>query len=319
MSDFLRRLGIRAISDFSFDAALIAMLLLAGDCGGVQAAPVSEAWQQKVSGLVWVAYFPTQANPNTGLEPTRASIDADLTLLRKAGFTGLVTYGSSGFTGRELPALAEANGFGGLIVGVWDPKNAGEMAAAKGAASSRIVLGYCVGNEGMNERYRMSELSSAMQNLREATGKPVTTAEQIEKYDNEVLRQAGDWVFPNAHPYFNHELDPIDAVPWTLNAYNRLVRRSDRFVFFKEVGLPTAGRANEKLSEANQDKYYAELARTSVRFVFFEAFDLPWKNNLPVEPHWGIFRPDRSPKVLGQRLLGTESSGAKRGGASPLP
>jgi hypothetical protein len=40
-----------------------------------------------------------------------------------------------------------------------------------------------------------------------------------------------------------------------------------------------------------------------VKFVYFEAFDQPWKTHLPIEPHWGIFNSDRSPKVLGKRLL----------------
>src|SRR5205823_9481233 len=43
--------------------------------------------------------------------------------------------------------------------------------------------------------------------------------------------------------------------------------------------------------------------QTDVRFVYFEAFDQPWKTHLPVEPHWGIFRSDRTPKVLASRLM----------------
>jgi hypothetical protein len=40
-----------------------------------------------------------------------------------------------------------------------------------------------------------------------------------------------------------------------------------------------------------------------VRFVYFEAFDQPWKTHLPIEPHWGLFRSDRSPKALAATLL----------------
>ena len=291
----------------------LVVAFLGFSCSAFPADSAPEAWQQKVSSMVWVAYFPTNANPVTGLDPERVSVQADLALLRKAGFTGLLTYGSSGMIGRELPALAQAAGFRGMIVGVWDPKSAQEMVVAKEAGKNPIVSGYCVGNEGLGQRYNIKELSAAMQELRDATSKPTTTAEQLDDYSDPEMQQLGDWIFPTVHPYFHHQLDPEDAVDWTVRAYVRLKRKSGRFVWFKEVGLPTAGSKTENLSEANQNLYYAALAKTEVRFVYFEAFDLPWKNHPPVEPHWGIFHADRSPKVLGQRLLGLPAAG----GAAP--
>jgi exo-beta-1,3-glucanase (GH17 family) len=113
----------------------------------------------------------------------------------------------------------------------------------------------------------------------------------------------GDWIFPNVHPYFHGELDPAKAIHWTEKAYSGLTSRTTKFVLFKEVGLPTKGELRENLSEDKQAEYYLGLAKTKVRFVYFEAFDLPWKDHLPVEPHWGIFHSDRSAKVLGRRLL----------------
>jgi hypothetical protein len=72
------------------------------------------------------------------------------------------------------------------------------------------------------------------------------------------------------------------------------------------VGLPTAGDPAGRLSEANQKKYYFKLAKTDVKFVYFEAFDQPWKTHLPIEPHWGIFHADRTPKLLGLHLMGLQ-------------
>jgi exo-beta-1,3-glucanase (GH17 family) len=260
-----------------------------------------QQWKQRLTNIVWVGYSPPSSNPLKQIEATTAAIRADLTVLRKAGFTGVVTYSSSGLLGRELPALAQSLGFEGIIIGIWDPTNAKEIAAAKAAASSPIVVGYCVGNEGLGVRYKQSTLASVIQDIRKATGKPATTAETIEHYLNEDLLQLGDWVFPNVHPYFNNQLDPERAVIWTREAYDDLKRRSKNPVIFKEVGLPTAGAPH--LSEAAQQRYYLELAKTNVQFVYFEAFDQPWKTHLPVEPHWGIFRADRSPKQLGQSLV----------------
>ena len=267
--------------------------------GTVTPKPVT--WQQKVSSIRWVDYSPPSANPNKNIEASTEAIREDLAVLRQAGFTGLVTYGSTGRMGHDLPTLAESAGFEGLIMGIWDPTNQEEMANAKVATKLPITLGFCVGNEGLHQRYELPVLSAAIESLRKATGKPVTTTEEIDDYSDPALLQLGDWVFPNAHPYFHNQLDPDAAVQWTQAAYNDTVRRAGRFVMFKEVGLPTAGRPG--LSEANQERYYQELAKTNVQFVYFEAFDQPWKTDLPVEPHWGIFHSDRTPKLLAAYLM----------------
>lgn len=268
--------------------------------------PLPTAWVEEVSGIVWVAYSPPEADPDKGVEASPESVREDLAVLRQVGFTGLVTYGSSGVLGRELPTLAQSQGFQGLIMGIWDPFNQEEIAAAEAAAELSMVLGFCVGNEGLQKRYEMPALSVVIQNLRETTGKPVATTEEIDDYSDEDLLQLGDWVFPNAHPYFHNQLDPDAAVRWTQATYDDFKRRTDRFVMFKEVGLPTAGDSEGRLSEANQERYYQELAKTDVQFVYFEAFDQPWKTHLPIEPYWGIFRSDRTPKLLGWRLMGEE-------------
>lgn len=263
----------------------------------------SEKWEKKISGITWVAYSPPSADPGKGIEAMPKDIREDLALLRKAGFTGLVTYSSLGVLGRELPTIAKMLRFKGLIMGIWDPSDPNEINAAKAAANTPIVLGFCVGNEGLGKRYQLPELAAAIQNLRVATGKLVTTTEEIDDYSDERFLKLGDWILPNAHPYFHNQLDPDAAVQWTKAAYQDLKRRSNRFVLFKEVGLPTAGDPERKMSEDAQERYYLELAKTDVQFVYFEAFDQPWKTHLPIEPHWGIFRSDRTPKLLGKYLL----------------
>ena len=263
-----------------------------------------EGWIEKVSDIVWVAYSPSSSNPNIGATPDE--IIADLAVLRDAGFNGLVTYGSAGTMGRELPALAQGAGFEGMIMGIWDPDSQEEYDAAINAAQNNIVLGYCIGNEGFNRprRYDMSKLSASIQKLREATGKPVTTTEEIDDYYHEEILQLGDWIFPNAHPYFHNQLEPEPALRWTKRVYDDLKNRTDRFVWLKEVGLPTEGAKDEKLSEEAQKQYFVELAKTDVNFVYFEAFDQPWRTSLPIEAHWGIFNSDRTPKLLGWQLMG---------------
>lgn len=259
--------------------------------------------EDKFSGITWVAYSPPSANPEQGIEATKKAIQEDLALLLRAEFTGLVTYTSSGVVGREVPKIAEALGFKGVILGVWDPQSREEIAAAKRAAGQAVVLGFCVGNEGLGKRYQLEELASAIDDLRKATGKPVTTTEEIDDYADEALLKLGDWVFPNAHPYFHERFEPQSAVRWTEGAFRDLSQKAKRFVLFKEVGLPTDGDPQGRMTEQAQEHYYLELAKTKVSFVYFEAFDQPWKRHLPVEPHWGIYRADRSPKQLAMHLM----------------
>gem|GEM_PF-828079 len=273
---------------------------------GQSTGPLPAGWIEKVSTIVWVAYSHPSSTSKTGLEATPDEVLADLEVLRNAGFNGLVTYASTGIMGRDLPALAQQAGFEGLIMGIWDPDSLEEYNAAINAAQNNIVLGYCIGNEGFNwpRRYDMSELSAAIKKLREATEKPVTTTEEIDDYYDKELLQLGDWIFPNAHPYFHNRSEPESAVRWTKDRYDRLKKRTDRFVWLKEVGLPTAGDNGGKLSEESQKQYFVELAHTDVNFVYFEAFDQPGRTSLPIESHWGIFNADRTPKLLGWQLLG---------------
>jgi exo-beta-1,3-glucanase (GH17 family) len=209
-----------------------------------------------------------------------------------------------GVSGGELPRLAQEQGFTGLIIGIWDPTNQAEIEAAKTAAQYPIVMGYCVGNEGIHKRYEIPDLIKTIKDMKKATGKPVTTTEEIDDYVDEELLNIGDWIFPNSHPYFHNLLDPNLAVDWTKAAYQDMTRRAgNRFVLFKEVGMPTAGDKEGSLSEETQARYYQGLAKTGVKFVYFEAFDQPWKNSLPIEPHWGLFYSNRTPKQVILQML----------------
>ena len=267
------------------------------------------SWCERVAGLRWVAYSPTHSDPNRGIPPSVEILKADLSVLRKANFNGLVTYSCGGPLGTKFVELAKEAGFKGIIVGIWDIGSDEELAAAKVVSNNPIVVGYCIGNEGYPARYNLEKLRAALQRLQEATGKPVSTSQPFHDYANDELLTLGDWVFPNVHPYFQNLLEPDRAVAWTLEAYRDLSHRTKKFVWFKEVGLPTAGDKENRLSEKGQEDYYMALAKTVVRFVYFEGFDLTWKTDLPVEPHWGIFHSDRTPKPLATRLMEQNNAG----------
>lgn len=252
----------------------------------------------------WIAYSPTHYDPDRGLFPSEADIQEDLETLRRYGFDGLVTYTSMGIIGEKLPLLAEKQGFKGLIVGVWNPFEAAEIENAIKAKSIGITKGYVVGNEGLYPkgknppRYGKCELVKQMNLIRENTGLPVTTSEDSAEYAKDPdLLTIGDWIFPNAHPYWAGYNEPGKAADWTRRFYNSQDGR--KVVMLKEVGLPTIGGMYGQASELNQEVYYKDLANPTkghINFVYFEAFDQPWKNQPPTEASWGLFRADRTPK-----------------------
>jgi exo-beta-1,3-glucanase (GH17 family) len=153
--------------------------------------------EEKLSSLCWVAYAPTNFDPTQGIRPNNESIKLDLQVLRQAGFGGIVTYGmdiAEDIT--TLSLVADSLGFQALILGVWDPSNEEEIAKAKLAGQQDLVVGFCMGNEGLYSRYDLESLTSAMKDLAKATKKPVTTTEEIEDYQSAEILELGDWIFP---------------------------------------------------------------------------------------------------------------------------
>ncbi len=269
--------------------------------------PVGDAWIEKVDSIKWVAYSSPDISPNDSYHsPDADAVTHDLQALHKAGFTGLITYGASGIMGKQFITIAQALGYEGIIIGIWSPRGDVESNNAVAAASQPIVLGYSIGNEGLGEarpRYSVLDLCAALADLRLRTGKPVATSEDIEIYYRwPQMLTVGDWIFPISHPYWHFTKYAPDAIQWEQDQYAALAARTSNFLFFKEVGLPTAGAAG--LSEANQDEYYRGLAKTGVRFAYFEGFDQPSKTTASVEPHWGLFNSDLTPKLLAWNMMG---------------
>ncbi len=269
--------------------------------------PVDEEWIAKASAIRWVAYSsPNAISSQDSYALTIESIYKDLMVLKKAGFSGLVTYGSAGIMGKALPTMAQSLGYQGLIMGIWNPSSQNELNNARNASSLPILVGYGIGNEGLytkRDRYTIPDLCSAISDLRISTGKPVATSEEIDDYSlHPELLFVGDWLFPNAHPYWHSTKYPLNAVEWQTTRYDDMVESTGHFVLFKEVGLPTSGAYG--LSEKNHDLYYRELAKTDVRFIYFEGFDQLSKTGSSVEPYWGVFSATRKPKLLGWNLMG---------------
>jgi exo-beta-1,3-glucanase (GH17 family) len=256
--------------------------------------------------LCWVAYSPTQYDPSVGRDPLKSSLRDDLRVLYDSGFRGVITYGATGILDR-IPQLAKEIGFEQVVMGVWNPLDADELARA--IAAAQFVDGYIIGNEGLGDgRYAFDDLRQAMEQVRAATNRPVATTERPEEYYGvDGLLDLGDWLAPTVHPYWHAVKEPAQAAAWTAQQFAdlRAEVRPDRVVQFKEVGLPTEG--DPEVSETAQAAYYQALRKSEVVFAYFEAFDQSWKSGTPesaVGPHWGLFRSDRSPKLAAGYVCG---------------
>ncbi len=317
-----RAIGIITLATIALAGSILANYLLATPSQHKTNADASQSsqsakpnWADQLTRLCWIAYSPTHFDPTTKPPrwPSEQDIREDLRVLRGAGFNGLVTYGSNYRNPAasdqmlDIAGLAEAAGFSGMIVGVWNPADETELRTAEQAGQHPVVVGYCVGNEGLDVRYDLKTLTTAMDRLRRMTGKPVSTTEEAgDYYENSPLWKIADWTFPNVHPYFANRRDPQEAAQWTESIFKTLRAVSNKPLIFKEVGLPSGGDTN--LDEARQARYYELLRRTAVAYVVFEAFDAPWKHlgrpkpdGTPAwpdpEPHWGVFTSERIPKM----------------------
>lgn len=264
---------------------------------------IQKKFKNKISNLNWVSYAPTNFNPDWGVFPSEKSIRKDLRKLNKFGFNGIITYGSDGSL-YLVPKIARGEGFKGVIMGIWSPSSQLEKRNAR--KQKKYVDGYIIGNEGLFVRYNLYKLKNVIKQIKRATGKPVTTTQQIEYYYNlgDILMELGDWLCPNAHPYWHGLTDPVSAANWTAQEYSLLRQTANisgqkkKPILFKEVGLPSSG--NPSCNEKNQKRYYARLMNheANIKFSVFEAFDQYWKSWAPVEPHWGIFTKDRKRKPV---------------------
>ncbi len=135
---------------------------------------MDEAFSHKLSALKWVAYAPVNFDPGANKYPDASSIEEDLRMLLRAGFDGVITYGSLN-TLADIPRIAKKLGYKAVIMGIWSIQDQREINNAISALA--YVDGYCLGNEGLlYKRYTLNELWLAIDNLKARTAKPVATS-----------------------------------------------------------------------------------------------------------------------------------------------
>ncbi len=289
--------------------------------------PVQPAMERLRTALAagrFVTYQPTSLRVIDGhaSEASAESIRADLVALRPH-FDALVTYGAR-HGAEAIPRVAATLGYRALVIGVWDPFDDAEVAAALAAAAAEpdLVVGLVVGNEWrFAARPRAAELTGRLVAIRErARSLPLASSEPFHLFDNdgaaEELAEL-DFLAPIVHPVFQpwfRDAPSANAAEFVVSVTARLARRFCGPILVKETGVPTAPES-AGFGEARQAEFYRELARRfpaarERAFAYFDAFDAPWRvadeqaspGYHPEEAHWGLFDEARRPKAAVRAL-----------------
>jgi len=274
----------------------------------------------------FIAYQPTslQVFDGRATEADAASIRADLTQLR-GRFDGLITYGAI-HGAQQIPPIAAALKFRALIIGVWDPTDEAQLAAALAAAARfpQLVVGLSLGNEMLfAHRSDPGALLEVIRRVRErAPAVPLSTSEPFHIYDQPAaaaLLGQLDFLLLHVHPVFQpwfRDASDQNAAQFVVNVLAKLAPQACGPLLVKETGVPTAP-ASAGFSEDRQAGFYRELRRLlppsrTRAFAYFAAFDAPWREYdatgvpgpaaHPEEAHWGLYDAERRPKAAALQL-----------------
>ena len=270
----------------------------------------------------WVAYSPS-GSWQPGQVADSSLIWHDLRVLSEFHFCGLTTYGTLDSL-CTVPRLARRFGFEPIVMGVWIDSNETlnrrsiELAIEYHADADAI----CVGNEALFfNRVDTSYLQWAMDTIRTATGKPVTTSEHWTMYSRpgyqQWLLRNCDFLFPILNPTDNGIHEPGPGVDWVMDQLGSIetMAGDSLGVILKEAGWPTNSDDPPQREWANEASQYSFLNELSGRFggdtlyFCFEAFDGWWKTGDPTQPYWGLFDSARLPKLYAGGLGIEESRG----------
>jgi exo-beta-1,3-glucanase (GH17 family) len=266
----------------------------------------------------FIAYQPTSLQVVNGrsTHADRNSIRADLAVLRPR-FDSLVTYRADNGA-EQIPAVAASLGYRALIIGVWDPHDQGELAAALATARAypKLVVGVSLGNEMvLGRRSTFAELAQLLASVHEQVPRlAVSTSEPFHLFylpDAAPALANMDFLLANVHPVFQTWFagaSNSQAAEFVANVIGQLKEHHCGPILVKETGLPTAP-AEHGFTTERQADFYAQLRRllppsASAAFAYFSAFDAPWRTTDPIlgpgvhteEGHWGLYDGERQAK-----------------------
>lgn len=151
--------------------------------------------------------------------------------------------------------------------------------------------------------------------VKKSIKQPVTFCENYVPWLNYLAPLVGVIDFISIHTYPVWEYKHIhESVEYTIANYETVAKHYPEIpVVITEAGWATNSHGRgihaEHVNEENQRIYYEDLMDWSIKnnilTFFFEAFDEQWKGSPdPMEPekHWGVFKADRTPKLVFENL-----------------
>ena len=147
--------------------------------------------------------------------------------------------------------------------------------------------------------------------LKKETGKPVTFNEGAYEWMHlQELAQYLDVISVHSYPLW-HGQSIEEALDENKEWYQKVKDMyPDKEVVFSEVGWATScvdftnmkeGETTEEKQKQYYDEFWAWADEEKIIAYMFEAFDEPWKggnNPQEAEKNWGIFKVDRTPKLV---------------------
>jgi exo-beta-1,3-glucanase (GH17 family) len=152
--------------------------------------------------------------------------------------------------------------------------------------------------------------------VKNGAAQPVTFCENYVPWLSKLRPLAEEVDFISIHTYPVWEYKHIhEALDYTKDNYHSVAEKyPGKPIIIAEAGWATNSNGRgidpHNVNEKQQQIYYNDLMEWTIKagilcFVF-EAFDEPWKgSNEPLEPekHWGLFKVDRTPKLVVQDLI----------------
>lgn len=185
-------------------------------------------------------------------------------------------------------------------------------------AYPKIVFTVSLGNEACvdwtDHFVPVDRVIEFAKRVKQQVKQPVTFCENYVPWLNYLSALVPHIDFISIHTYPVWEYKHIhEAVDYTIANYQVVAKQYPHIpVVITEAGWATnshgVGINTEHVNEENQKMYYEDLmlwsAQNNILTFFFEAFDEKWKGSAdPMEPekHWGVFKTDRTPKLVFQQ------------------
>jgi exo-beta-1,3-glucanase (GH17 family) len=182
-----------------------------------------------------------------------------------------------------------------------------------------IVFSVSIGNEASvdwtDHLVSVPGLVAYARRVKGAVSQPVTFCENYVPWTQKLqpLVDVLDFISIHSYPVWEYR-GLAEALAYTRQNYRGVADHyPDKPVIITEAGWTTASNGRgiepENASEELQAAYYGQLMewtnQEQILTFVFEAFDEPWKGSPdPLEPekHWGLFKLDRTPKLVMQGL-----------------